>query len=199
MWPGLWEGARAAFIYLRERFFFFFFFFFKKKSIGKFIVVVSTWRIFGVRLCLPPSLPFHPHFTLKLMCWWPMPRYIMLLKLGLCPQMLNRNTETEFWIREKKSSSYCFARQRRPQQGNALKTVSSIGSFIVKRRKSGFQLRISVDGKHTLLFLWGIFGHPDLCHEISVCPWWSLGYGTSVFPKIKILVKRAYWSEFRAI
>ena len=34
--------------------------------------------------------------------------------------MLNRNAETEFGVKEKNNSFYCFARQRRPQQANAL-------------------------------------------------------------------------------
>ena len=45
-----------------------------------------------------------------------------------------------------KESFYCFAKQRRPRQANALKTVSlhweeSAWSSIVKRRKTGFQIR----------------------------------------------------------
>ena len=29
---------------------------------------------------------------------------VLLLKLGLCPQLLNRNVEAEFWVNEKKDS-----------------------------------------------------------------------------------------------
>ena len=52
----------------------------------------------------------------------------LLLKLGLRPLVLNRYSETEFWVKEKeKDSFYGFARQRRPQQANALNTVSPFG------------------------------------------------------------------------
>ena len=52
---------------------------------------------------------------------------LLLLKLGLCPPVPNRNAETEFWVKEEKSSVYCFARERRSQQANALKTVPLFG------------------------------------------------------------------------
>ena len=51
----------------------------------------------------------------------------LLPKLCLCPPVLNRKMETEFWMKEEKNSFYCFGRQRRPQQAKALKTVPSLG------------------------------------------------------------------------
>ena len=57
-------------------------------------------------------------------CWHPvLGQGTLLPKLGLCPPLLKRNTETEFWVKEEKNSFYCFARQRRPQQASALKTA----------------------------------------------------------------------------
>ena len=64
----------------------------------------------------------------------------LLPKLGFCPLVLNRNTE--FWVKEEKSSPYCLARQRRPQQANALKTVPYIEKycreFYSKKKKNRF-------------------------------------------------------------
>ena len=48
-----------------------------------------------------------------------------LLKLGLCLLVPHRNVETVLGGGEKNH----FARQRRPQQANALKTVPSIGKY----------------------------------------------------------------------
>ena len=53
---------------------------------------------------------------------------MFLPKLGLCPPMPNRNTETVLGEREK-DSFYCFARQRRPQQAKALKTLPLLGEI----------------------------------------------------------------------
>ena len=50
----------------------------------------------------------------------------LLAKLSLSPLVPSRNSETVMGEGEK-DSFYCFARQRKPQQANALKTVSSIG------------------------------------------------------------------------
>ena len=47
----------------------------------------------------------------------------MLLKLGLCSPVLNRNVEIRVLGEVEKRSFYCFARQRGPQWANALKTV----------------------------------------------------------------------------
>ena len=51
-------------------------------------------------------------------------------------------------MKEKKNSFYCFARQRRPQQANALKTVPSIGKncgeFYRKKRQTDFQIGIRI-------------------------------------------------------
>ena len=53
------------------------------------------------------------NFTFKiLLSFW---SFRMWLKLSLCPLEPNRNTE--FWVKEKKNSFYCFAGKRRPQQG----------------------------------------------------------------------------------
>lgn len=80
--------------------------------------------------------------------------HTLLLKLDLCPPLPNRNAETEFWVKERKSFD-CFARQRRPQQANVLKTLPSIGkSIIVKRRKTAFRIRIRVEGRYAFFF-WG--------------------------------------------
>ena len=47
---------------------------------------------------------------------------ILLPKLSLCSPVLNRNADTEFWVKQK-IIVYCFARQRGPQWANALRTV----------------------------------------------------------------------------
>ena len=52
--------------------------------------------------------------------------FIVLLKLGLCPPVLNTNMEMEFWV-EGKKIALLFGRQRQPQQTNTLKTVSPLG------------------------------------------------------------------------
>jgi len=58
--------------------------------------------------------------------------------------------------REKKKNLYCFARQRRPQQANALKTVPSTGrlgrGFIVSEWKIGPQIRVKGRGKLAFFF-----------------------------------------------
>ena len=59
------------------------------------------------------------------------------------------------------NSFYCFARQRRPWQANALKTGSSSeeewqGVLSSKRRKRGFQIRIRVGADMHSSFFWGI-------------------------------------------
>ena len=65
---------------------------------------------------------------------------LLLLKLGLCPAVLNRNSETEYWGKE--------GRQKRPQQANASKAVPSIGKncreFYSKKRRIGFQIGIRI-------------------------------------------------------
>ena len=50
------------------------------------------------------------------------PSLMVLLKLGLCLLVPNRNAETVLGEVEK-SSFYCFARQRGPQWANAMNTV----------------------------------------------------------------------------
>ena len=40
---------------------------------------------------------------------------------------MNRNAGTEFWVKEEKNSFYCFSRQSKPQQANALETVPLLG------------------------------------------------------------------------
>ena len=67
----------------------------------------------------------------------------LLLKLGLCPLVLNINVEREFWVKENKNSFYYLARQRRPQQANALSTLLYFGEELEevlysKRGKIGF-------------------------------------------------------------
>ena len=51
----------------------------------------------------------------------------LLLKLGFCPLVPSRNAEIRVWGEGEKNSFCCFAIQGRPQQANALKTVSSFG------------------------------------------------------------------------
>ena len=72
---------------------------------------------------------------------------ILLPKLGLCPLVPDRNVETEFWVKEK-DSFYCFARQRRLRQANALKTVPFIGKncgeFYSKKEKNRFEDKIRI-------------------------------------------------------
>ena len=84
----------------------------------------------------------------------------MLLKSGLCLPMPNRDVETEFGVKEKKNSFYCFARQRRPQQANALKTVPSIGKncreFFSKKEKNRFSYKNQDWGRHAFFFIGGI-------------------------------------------
>ena len=58
-------------------------------------------------------------------------------------------------------SIYCFARQRRPQQANALKTVPSLGKELQgdlwsKRRETGFQTRIRIGANLHFSFFGGI-------------------------------------------
>ena len=48
---------------------------------------------------------------------------LLLLKLGLSPLVLNRNAETEFWMKEKKTSFFALPGEEGSQQANALKTV----------------------------------------------------------------------------
>ena len=68
-------------------------------------------------------------------------------KFGLCSPVPKRNMESEFGVKEEKL--YCFARQRGPQQGNALKTVPPLGEigrwYYSLGVKSGATVRIRVD------------------------------------------------------
>ena len=83
-----------------------------------------------------------PSFILEVMSefgWEGEKKIVCLLKVsllpkrGLCPQVLNRNKESVLGKRGKKNSFYCFARQRKPQQANGLKTMPSLGE---NRRQS---------------------------------------------------------------
>ena len=70
-----------------------------------------------------------------------------MLKLSLSPMVPNRNSETVFWLKE----FYCFARQRRTQQANALKIVPFFGRewdmvLWFWDWKIGPQIRIRIDG-----------------------------------------------------
>ena len=65
---------------------------------------------------------------------------LLLVKLGLCPLVPNRNSETEFKVKKKKSF-HCFARRSRPWWANALRTMPSIGKnyggeFYSKKEKN---------------------------------------------------------------
>jgi len=64
---------------------------------------------------LSVTSPSHHHPTTS-------PSLMVLLKLGLCLLVPNRNAETVLGEVEK-SSFYCFARQRGPQWANAMNTV----------------------------------------------------------------------------
>ena len=61
------------------------------------------------------------------------------------------------------ASFYCFARQRRPQQAKALKTVPSLGKnyreIYNKKEKNRFSDKNPVWGKHPFFFLWGNLSH----------------------------------------
>ena len=59
------------------------------------------------------------------------PSLMVLLKLGLCLLVPNRNAETVLGEVEK-SSFYCFARQRGPQWANALNTMWPILEGVVR-------------------------------------------------------------------
>ena len=48
--------------------------------------------------------------------------FSLLPKLSLCPSMLNRNTETEFWVKEKKIA--CIAL---PGKGGHSRLMPSLG------------------------------------------------------------------------
>ena len=82
-------------------------------------VLVLSWFLCSslLSLVLSPQTLFYPVTGVG---------RVLLLKLCLCPLLPNRNMETEFGMKEKKSF-YCFARQRRPVQANALKIVPSLG------------------------------------------------------------------------
>ena len=49
---------------------------------------------------------------------------VLLLEFGLCLLVLNRTTETEFWVQEKKNSFIALPGKGGSQQANALKTVA---------------------------------------------------------------------------
>ena len=94
---------------------------------------------------------------------------VVLPELGLCPPVLNRNMETEFWLKEKKNSFCCFARQKRPQQANVLKTVPSFGEELQgvlysKRRKTGRSLCGSAVADATNI-------HEDVGSIPGLAPW----------------------------
>ena len=84
----------------------------------------------------------------------------LLPKPGFYPLVLNRNSETEFGVKEK-MNSYCFAWQKKPQHANALKTALPwgrlVGSFIVKKEKN--RVPEKSQGKYAFYFLWGNLGH----------------------------------------
>ena len=85
--------------------------------------------------------------------------------------MPNKNAETEFWAKEKKIALLlCQEAKGGSQKTNALKTVLPTlriaRSFIVKRRKTGFQRGIRDWGKHAFFFLWGNLGHRSWSQEI---------------------------------
>ena len=81
-----------------------------------------------------------------------------------CPtagNLLNRNVEREFWVK------FCFARQRRPQQAHASRTVPPpiplwgriAESFIVSKEKNRVSDKNQGWGRLAFFFLWG-----NLCH-----------------------------------
>ena len=110
---------------------------------------------------------------------------------GLCPLLLNRNAETVLGEGEKN----CFARQRRPQQANALKTVPSFGEELEgvlqsKRRETGFQIRIRVGKNLHSSFFQGILVIKASVRRPQRNPGGDhLGYGILTFPRITILGK----------
>ena len=83
----------------------------------------------------------------------------VLLKLHLCLSLPNRNAEAEFWVKEKKIA-YCFARQKGPQQANALKTVPPWerlgGGFIVWGVENWASDKDQVRGKVALFLKAGV-------------------------------------------
>ena len=50
-------------------------------------------------------------------------------ELGLCLLLLNRNLETEFWVKAEKNSFIALPGKGRSQQANALKTVPPLGEI----------------------------------------------------------------------
>ena len=63
---------------------------------------------------------------------------------------------------EDKDSFYCVARQRRPQQANALKTVPFIGKnqgqFYSKKEKTGFKIGIRIGTNMSSFFFFFFSG-----------------------------------------
>lgn len=87
---------------------------------------------------------------------------------GIVAEIWPLSTSAELKHREslgkrEKDSFYCFARQRRPQQANALKTVPSIGKkyedFYSKKEKNRFSDRNQDGDRHAFFFLWGNLSH----------------------------------------
>ena len=66
----------------------------------------------------------------------------MLPKLGLCPLVRNGNLETGFWVKEEKIASVALPGGHSTQ--TCLPLGRTVGSFIAKRRKTGFWIRIRV-------------------------------------------------------
>ena len=123
--------------------------------------------------------------------------YCCFLYLACVHQCLVETWRQSFGWR-RKNSFYCFAGQRRPQQANAFKSMSStgknFGEFYSKKEKNRISDKNHDWDKHAFFFLCGNLSHQSWCQEISAesrC--WSSG----LLPRITVLAKRAYWSEIR--
>jgi len=82
----------------------------------------------------------------------------MALKLGLNPQVPERNMETECWVKEKKTAFIILLGKGDQSRLMPLKTVSSLGEGLQgvlqsKRRKTGLRIRIRIgENVHSSFF-----------------------------------------------
>ena len=122
---------------------------------------------------------------------------LFLPEFSLSPLVPNWNAETEFGVKEEKKSFIALPGKEGLQQAdNALKTVPPpleriVRSFIVKRRKPGFQIGLRIGTNlHSSFF----GGRLVVRAGVRRCSgWWSPG----LLPQVTGPGKRAYWSEIR--
>ena len=90
-------------------------------------------------------------------------QFLLLLKLGLCPPMLNRNTEAEFWVKEEKIDFPAWPGKggySRRMPSRLCPPLGSIwGTLIVKKKKkkkTGFQIGLKTGANRHSSFFGGI-------------------------------------------